>query len=89
MLGITGSEDMNIFIELKLHCQIVLSIQQSDRYQALSPSKKKFSVKDMKLFSYLILTGISLSNDAIPQASLLCGNIHIFYIYIHSAFFLC
>lgn len=87
MLGIAGSEDMNIFIELKLHCQIVLSIQQSDRYQALSPLKKKFSVKDMKLFSYLILTGISLSNDAIPQTSLLCGDTYFFYIYIYSAFF--
>lgn len=41
MLGIAGSEDMNIFIELKLHCQIVLGIQQSDRYQALSPLKNK------------------------------------------------
>ena len=54
MLGITGSEDMNIFIELKLHCQIALSIQQSDRYQDLSPTlkkKTKFSLKDMKLFS--------------------------------------
>ena len=54
MLGITGSEDMNIFIELKLHCQIALSIQQSDRHQDLSPTlkkKTKFSLKDMKLFS--------------------------------------
>ena len=41
----------------------------------------------MKLFSHLILTGISLSSDAIPQASLLCGDIYFFYIYIYSEFF--